>query len=71
MNALDRSDRKLLQKTFSVYRYGDDAQKLAIAERQKQLEQIVGPCARLFGKEDFETVRTNTPVDQCANGAPA
>jgi hypothetical protein len=42
---------KLLQKTFSVYRYGDDAQKLAIAERQKQLEQMEGR-ARLHPVEE-------------------
>jgi hypothetical protein len=48
---------KLLQKTFSVYRYGDDAQKLAIAERQKQLEQMEGR-ARLHPVE--EQVRSSS-----------
>jgi hypothetical protein len=42
---------KLLQKAFSVYRYGDDAQRLAIAERQKQLEQMEGR-ARLHPVEE-------------------
>jgi len=48
---------QLLQKTFSVYRYGDDAQKLAIAERQKQLEQMEGR-ARLHPVE--EQVRSSS-----------
>jgi hypothetical protein len=42
---------KLMQKTFSIYRYGDDARKLAIAERQKQLEQMEGR-ARLHPVEE-------------------
>lgn len=33
---------KLMQTTFSVYRYGDDAEKLAIAERQRMLSQLKG-----------------------------
>lgn len=48
---------QLLQKTFSVYRYGDDARKLAIAERQKQLEQMEGH-ARLHPVE--EQVRSSS-----------
>jgi len=42
---------KMLQKAFSVYRYGEDAQRLAIAERQKQLEQMEGR-ARLHPVEE-------------------
>jgi hypothetical protein len=48
---------QLLQKTFSVYRYGEDAQKLAIAERQKQLAQMEGR-ARLHPVE--EQVRSSS-----------
>lgn len=42
---------RLLQKAFSVSRYGDDAQRLAIAERQRQLEQMQG-LARLHPAEE-------------------
>ncbi|WGT61491.1 hypothetical protein [Variovorax paradoxus] len=48
---------QLLQKTFSVYRHGEDAQTLAIAERQKQLAQMEGR-ARLHPVE--EQVRSSS-----------
>jgi hypothetical protein len=35
-------DGRILQKSFAITRYGDRAKELAIAERQKQLEQMHG-----------------------------
>ena len=37
---------RILQKSFSVSRYGDRARELAVAERQKQLEQMEGRILR-------------------------
>ncbi|RUR70925.1 hypothetical protein EJP67_28090 [Variovorax guangxiensis] len=55
----------ILQKAFSVYRYGEDAERLAIAERQRQLAQMQG-MARVHPVE--EVVREAKIATQDASG---
>jgi len=67
----------LLQKAFSVYRYGEDAERLAIAERQRQLAQMRG-LARIHPVEEIvrkAQMHTRVPLrdagtDQSATMSP-
>jgi hypothetical protein len=51
------SPTKAVSKAFSVGRYGPNAKALAVAERQKQLEQMTGYASR--HPADGTSARTN------------